>query len=299
MWEFYALSATLAWAIVTLLDKVLLERHIPSGNTYLILNGFIGLLPAAGLLVLGRQLEWANGSSVALALLAGLLESIFLLLYYKALQVADASLVAILLQGVPVITLVIGLVVFQQTFPVAAYLGIALIVAGTVVAILAGSPGRPRVEWHALWIVLPALVAISVSYSLQSYTLRSINVDTFFVAARLGQLLLGLALLLRAPVRDEFVTITGKLRPAILFIAVAIGLLSLVGAYLLNEAYALGPLALVTTTSSIQPILILLMVSLVNSIRPRTIPDEGSQMFFWRRALATGFVIAGIFLASG
>lgn len=30
MWEFFALSTALTWAIVTTLDKVLLEGHIPS-----------------------------------------------------------------------------------------------------------------------------------------------------------------------------------------------------------------------------------------------------------------------------
>ena len=298
MWVFFALSAALTWATVTLLDKVLLERHIPSGSTFLILTSLVGLLPAAGLFAFGRQWELVDGASLGIALFAGLLESVFLLLYYKALRVADAPIVAILLQCVPVITIAISLLLFHETFFFSTYLGIGIIIGGTILAILAGSPGRHHVELKAVWIVLPALLVISVSYSLQSYALRTISVDQFFVAARVGQLLLGIALLLRTEIRRHVFAITGKLSPLILSITVAIGLLDLGGAYLLNNAYAAGPLALVTTVSSIQPLLILLMITLANSIRPRTIPDEGSQAFFWRRSVATGLVIVGIFLSS-
>jgi uncharacterized membrane protein len=297
MWEFFALGAALTWAIVTVLDKVLLERHIPSGKVYLILHGLIGMLPVMGMFIFGYRFEFGDGAMLGLAVLAGLLESVFMLLYYRALQITDASMVAIFLQGVPVIAILIGLVFFHENFFLATYLGIALVVLGTALAILVGSPGHHRMEWKAIGIVLPALLAISVSYSLQSYTLRFIAVATFFCAARFGQLGFGLTMLLFSGIRNEWVSLVTKLRPMILLITIAIGLLNVLGAYLLNQAYALGSFALVTTLSSIQPILILLLVSLVNSIRPRAIPDEGSQKFFWRRAAATVLVIVGILVS--
>ena len=298
MWEFFALSTAFAWAIVTILDKVLLERYILSRNTYLILHGMIGLIPVMGMLLVGRDLRYDPLSMLALALLSGILESIFVFFYYKALQIADASVVAIFLQGVPVITMVISLVFFHENFSLLTYFGIVIIIVGTVLATLAGSPGRHRVEWKAIWAVLPALFAISISYSLQSYTLRIINVDTLFATARIGQWLVGLMLLSVPVVRNEFIGITTKLNRTLLLTTISIGLLNLLGVYLLNEAYSLGPLALVTTLASVQPILVLLIVSAVNSIRPQTIPDEGSQKFFLPRAIATALVIVGVFLSS-
>ncbi|MBI5029798.1 MAG: EamA family transporter [Chloroflexi bacterium] len=298
MWEIFALSAALAWSIVTVLDKVLLERHIPSGNVYLILHGFVGMIPVLGMALLGRPFEFADLSMLGLALLAGVLESIFMLLYYKALQITDASIVAIFLQGVPVITTFISFFFFHENFFLTTYLGIAMIVLGTILVILIGSPGQHRIEWKAMVLILPALFAISVSYSLQSYTLRFINVDTFFGTARVGQLLVGLVLLSLPIIRKEWVGIVSQLRPTIWLITIAIGLLNIFGTYLLNQAYALGPLALVTTLSSIQPILILVLISLANSIRPHLVPDEGSQKFFWRRSAATLLVIVGILVSS-
>lgn len=298
MWEFFALSAAFVWAIVTILDKVLLERYILSRNTYLILHGMIGLIPVIGMLIAGRDLHYDTLSMLALALLSGVLESIFVLFYYKALQMADASVVAIFLQGVPVVTMVISLVLFHENFPPLTYFGIGIIIAGTILATLAGSPGRHRVDWKAIWAVLPALLAISISYSLQSYTLQTLNVDTLFTTARIGQWLVGLAMLSAPSIRNEFVGITTKLNRTILLTIISIGLLNLLGVYLLNEAYSFGPLALVSTLASVQPILVLLIVFAVNSIRPQTIPDEGSRKFFLPRAIATIMVIVGIFLAS-
>jgi drug/metabolite transporter (DMT)-like permease len=297
MWEFFALGAALAWSIVSVLDKVLLERHIPSGKVYLILHGLIGVLPVIGMLILGHQFELGNVPMLGLALLAGILESVFMLLYYKALQITDASMVAIFLQGVPVVAVLIGLVFFQETLMLWAYLGIVLVVVGTVVVILVASPGQHRMEWQAIGITLPAMLAISISYSLQSYTLRFISVDTFFGAARMGQLAVALTMLLGASIRKEWVGIVSRLSPMILLITIVIGLLNVFGTYMLNQAYALGPFALVTTLSSIQPILILFLISLANSIRPRIIPDEGSQKFFWRRVIATMLVVIGILMS--
>jgi bacterial/archaeal transporter family protein len=298
MWEFFALSTALVWAIVTILDKVLLERYILSRNTYLILHGLIGLIPVLGLLLVGRGMRWDDLSMLALACLSGILESIFVFFYYKALQIADASVVAIGMQGVPVMTILISFLFLHEIFPLPTYLGITIIVLGTVLATLAKDSGQHRVDYNALWAVLPALLAISISYSLQSFVLRTINVDTLFTAARIGQLLVGLAMLSAPSVRKEFVAVTAKLSSTILLTTVCIGLLNLLGVYLLNEAYSLGPLALVTTLASVQPILVLLIVFAVNSVRPQTIPDQGGWRLLLPRAIATMLVIVGIYLAS-
>jgi drug/metabolite transporter (DMT)-like permease len=297
MWEFFALSAALTWAIVTVLDKILLERHIPSGNVYLILHGLIGMLPVVSMLILGTRFELDNLSTLGLAFLAGVFESIFMLLYYKALQITDASMVAIFLQGVPIIAVIISLVFFQETLMVWAYFGIALVVLGTILVILVASPGQHQVEWKAMGIVLPAMIAVSISYSLQSYTLRFIDVNTFFGAARVGQLAVALTLLLFASIRQEWTSIVYRLSPLIVFITIIIGLLNVLGTYLLNQAYSVGPFALVTTLSSILPILVLFLISLANSIRPQIVPDENSQKFFWRRVAATGLVAVGILMS--
>jgi drug/metabolite transporter (DMT)-like permease len=264
----------------------------------LILHGMIGLIPVMGLLLVGRGMRWDDPSMLALTLLTGILESIFVFFYFKALQIADASVVAIGMQGVPVMTILISFLFLHEIFPLPTYLGITIIVLGTVLATLAGSHGHHRPGWKALWAVLPALLAISISYSLQSFVLRTINVDTLFTAARIGQLLVGLTMLSAPSVWREFVAVTGKLSSAILLTTICIGLLNLLGVYLLNEAYSLGPLALVTTLASVQPILVLLIVLAVNSIRPQTIPDEGSRKLLLPRAIATLLVIVGIYLSS-
>lgn len=297
MWEFFALGAALAWSIVTVLDKILLERHIPSGNVYLILHGMIGMLPVVGMVILGNHFELDNLSMLGWAFLAGVLESIFMLLYYKALQITDASMVAIFLQGVPVVAVIIGLVFFQETLMLWAYFGIALVVLGTILVILVASPGHHRMEWKAMGIVLPAMIAVSISYSLQSYTLRFIDVNTFFGAARVGQLAVALTMILFASIRQEWTSIVYRLSPLIVFITIIIGLLNVFGTYLLNQSYAIGPFALVTTLSSIMPILVLFLISLANSIRPQIVPDQGSQKFFWRRITATGLVVVGILMS--
>ena len=207
-------------------------------------------------------------------------------------------MVAILLQGVPVITVGISTVFFREMFPAVTYAGIAIIIAGTVLATLAAEPGRKRMGLRAIVTVTPALLAVSISYSLQSYTLRTISVDTLFVAGRVGQLAVAAGLLCLAPIRRDLVATTARLSRGVMAIVVLVGLLNLLGVYLLNEAYARGPLALVTTLSSIQPVLVLALILVVNSIRPHTVPDEGSRRYLGPRAVATGLVIAGIFLSS-
>ena len=97
MWESFAFGTAFAWAIATLFDKILLQGRLPSRTAYLILQSVVGIVPVLGLclsngqslsvgVATGQLLPGGDPLILALALLSGMLESVFVLGYYRALQ---------------------------------------------------------------------------------------------------------------------------------------------------------------------------------------------------------------------
>lgn len=294
-WMLLALLAAFVWAIANDLDKILIENRIPEATNYLVLQGLIGLLPTSAFGLLADPGFCFDSPIIAIAFLSGLLEVVFSYFYYRALKIADASVVVTAVQIVPVFTSIIGFLFLEERFGPHIYIGMLMVVAGT--ATVAYEPDdRNNRYLLLLFLMLPAVLSVSVAYALESYSLKFIGVNTLFFWGRVGFFVGSLISLVWPRTRRVFFEFLPSLSVGLVSTLLMVELLNLLGIYLLNFAYAFGPLSLVSTLASVQPVFVLLTTVFINGIWPNTIPDNKSRERILTRIFAIAVVVAGILL---
>jgi hypothetical protein len=68
------------------------------------------------------------------------------------------------------------------------------------------------------------------------------------------------------------------------------------GTFAITLAYALGPLTLVSATRSTQPLFVMLLVWVVNSIRQGVVPDRADRRLWVLRLLPMIMIVGGVYL---
>lgn len=112
-WYIFAAATPFFYSISVFIDKYLIEKRIkdPLALTALfaLSSGILGII--IGIIVGFRNIGLFQTS---LIMFGGMLLSFYLLPYYKAMQIEDASTVIPLFQFVPVITLILSAVFLKE-----------------------------------------------------------------------------------------------------------------------------------------------------------------------------------------
>lgn len=163
---------TLKWIYLVVLSLIWGSSFI------LIKKGLIGLTPVQlgslrilfasfFLLIIGWKSLWTiNKASWKWVMISGVLGTgIPVYLFAYAETEIDSAIVAILNSGVPLLTLILGLIVFGVNFIKKQLLGILLGLTGSITLILIGAQANPSQNyWYALLVILATLLyAINVN----------------------------------------------------------------------------------------------------------------------------------------
>src|SRR5688572_15558856 len=130
-WLLLSLIAAALWGGSNVVDKIIVEKHIP---TPLIYAFFIGIYSLISALVVASTVSiqiWPIGSTV-LAGLSGILYLIYILLYFAALSRADAAVVGALGQITPIFVALWDYLIIGEVFGQVTYLGVIIIVLGSI-----------------------------------------------------------------------------------------------------------------------------------------------------------------------
>ena len=90
IWVLYALGSAVMFAFVSTLDKVLLQRYIPSSRAFIILVGFVQVLLALCVLPLASWTGYGVDDA-AIAIVSGLVTGAYLILLFWAISIQDVS----------------------------------------------------------------------------------------------------------------------------------------------------------------------------------------------------------------
>jgi len=297
-WSILALSAAFFWSVVNIADKKLVTNQFPAFANYFVLESLAGLFVALVALFMGGFQSTAY-NVLFLAFLAGLLEGPFSLLYYRALQISDVSIVVTLLQAIPIFSVLMGVFIFQEQLTLLMLLGIILIIgAGILATITDNSTKFAGFLSKAFVLMIAASFIVSISYALADYSLRFTNANTVFILARVGQVVFALGMMCARQIRKNFMRVISTLPIRIPIIILGLVILNLVGVYLQTLAYAIGPLSTVSVFLSVQPIFVLVIILSVNRMYPNRIPDKGTNKHILVRSFAVIMAVVGLAILS-
>ncbi len=162
----FALAAALSWGLADFMGAVstrrvglLLTMCIGQVVTLAVLG-----IAAATMRGSGLHLPWAD---LAALVLSGILGAAAYAGFYRALQLGPVSLVSPIFSAYAVITVLLAVLLGQETVAVAAAAGIAATIGGVVLASASGPPAQaragPRAGRAGIWLVLAAMVCWGVT----------------------------------------------------------------------------------------------------------------------------------------
>lgn len=170
----FALAAALSWGLADFMGAVstrrvglLLTMCIGQVVTLAVLG-----IAAATMRDSGLHLPWAD---LAALVLSGILGAAAYAGFYRALQLGPVSLVSPIFSAYAVITVLLAVLLGQETVAVAAAAGIAATIGGVVLASASGPPAQagqaqaakgrpgPRAGRAGIWLVLAAMVCWGVT----------------------------------------------------------------------------------------------------------------------------------------
>jgi uncharacterized membrane protein len=310
-WLSLALLGVFFWSIVNLLDKIIIERLVKQPITIAILDTIISASPALVILCVTPQ-PWLWSLLSLPVLFAGILFSVFLLTYFVALKQVDVFNVVLLFQLIPIFAIIIGVTIFDETVTYTNLIGVILILLGTLLInksdrpdrklssaeLQPTTPSKPRgaVSYKPLILLTVGLLFLVASSTLQKFSVSFLSTLSVFALLRIGALIMIPLWLLSSNTRHDFIITIRLLRPKTISIIISMSVFNVFAEFLVIAAYASGPYSLVAVVPSVQPLFVLLLTLLINTLAPYTIPDVNTGGKIWIRLSAACGVIFGVYL---
>jgi len=292
-WIWAALGSAIGFAAVTILDKIILERHVASAGTFIFLSALLqmpgALVPLAFIAFPGYPL-----SAWALAIGSGAAWGLSLVLMFSILRRQDVSLVTAVFQTSPVFVAIIAVFALSERLSGWHWVAILVTVAGAVLISLrrSGVGGRPMLgAWFFFMLVSSALSAAGLTLSKAALD-DGMSVWNLYVVRSGATVAVMLALSVRGHTLRELRILARNTNGVALFVFTE-GLLA-TGAMYLTTFALLGPVALASTVMASRPMFVFLFGILLSLGLLKVLSEPLDRASLVQRGLAIGMIIAGV-----
>lgn len=284
-WIFLSLGAALLWAIVNMLDAFILQKKIPGLRTYLAIDApLLTVISCTILAFVGIQ---TTLPTIGILLLAGLLHGTMAVLYFKSIQEQEVSRVIPLFQLNSVILIVAGAFVFGEVFSWCIYAGAGLIILGAYILSAQGPLFRSIKLHKSFWLMMGAVVALSISQLLIKNAVGTVNTATIFAWDLLGISVIGWVFFIQkfSLVKKLFWKRIGYVGLVEIFDSTAILLLTI--------ALITGPVGLVNTLGSTNIVFTLVLAIIASRWAPDFYEELIDRKNLSIKITAVTFVLIG------
>jgi drug/metabolite transporter (DMT)-like permease len=303
-WLVFAFSGPVLWAISVHLDKYLVERFFKDSDVavLLVFTAWIGVLLLPFIWLYGPDVTAPSAASIAVIMASGVLYMGAMLLYLRALQTEEASVVAPFFQASPLFGYGLAYLVLGETLSGRQMAGGGLIIVGALIVSLklhtSGSPGGGRFKARLALLMLACGFALAVSALIfKIFAIREeFWTTTFWLFV--GEAVFGAALLSIRAYRAQFFRLLRTNTAALLSINASNELINLGGG--LGSRYALlfAPLSLVQAIGSTTTLFVFLFGVLLSVALPRLGRESLSGRELAQKAVAAALVATGVALVT-
>jgi uncharacterized membrane protein len=299
-WLFFAFAGPVLWAVSVHLDKYLVDRYFKQCDVAILLlfTAFIGLLLLPFIWLYEPSVVSPGLGSIGLITLSGILYMSALLLYLRALQTEEASVVAPYFQTAPLFGYVLAYLVLGETLTARQMAGGVLIVLGTLfVSLRFGQSAR---MFKARLAVLMLACGFIMALSGLIFKIFAIQVafwtTTFWMFV--GEAIFGAAVLMIASYRRQFIEILRANTAALLSVNVSNELINLTGSLGNRYALTLAPLSLVQAVGSTTTLFVFAFGVLLSLFYPSLGREDLSGRELTQKGIAAAFVALGVALVT-
>ncbi|MGB6534907.1 MAG: EamA family transporter [Xanthobacteraceae bacterium] len=299
-WLLFAFSGPVLWAISVHFDKYLVERFFKESNVAVLLlfTAFVGLVLLPFIWFFEPSVLRLGLGGIALIMLSGILYMTGMLLYLRALQSEEASVVAPFFQASPLFGYVLAYLVLGETLSGRQMAGGAMIIVGALVVSLRFGHlgGSFKARLAMLMLACGFIMAVS-GLIFKIYALRVEFWTTIFWMF-VGEAAFGAALLMVPTYRREFLALLHANTTALLSINASNELINLGGGLGNRFALTLAPLSLVQAVGSTTTLFVFAFGIVLSLLYPRFGREDLSGRELAQKGIAAACVAAGVALVT-
>ena len=294
-WVLYALGSAITFSLVSTLDKVLLQKYIPSSRVFIILVGFVQLLLALIVLPLASFTGY-GADDAAIAIGSGLVTGAYLILLFWAISLQDVSRVVPVASTYPIFIAVIAQFFLGEELGVLAWTGICVTVAG-VGLMSFGPTARASDMGKGQTMVFALLVTASLLFGLTQIMSKVVADDmdvwTLLMWRMLGAAAVCIALLVKTQVVPD---IMRALRnpSAVGLLLLTEGALVLVAMVFTLEAIYNGPVSLASTVMATRPLFVFGLGIVLSMGASNVLNEPLEGRIIATKVLAIAMMVAGV-----
>lgn len=296
LWIFLTILGLALFAATNVMDKILRTRHLKSNLGMLM----VSMLRLGVILVFIPfiQFQAMKPFDIFLLIIAGVLWEVLIYFYIAALSFEEVSRVIPLWSLSPLFTLVLAAIFLGERFSSMDYAAFVFLVIGSVLVSTHIHQFRKMRLSKAFYLMLLAVFLIVVHFVILKYLFRSYNLWMIFFFVNLIGFLMALALLPFNKPRAALIHSIASLSKNGIALLVVQTVFSFLAYVVYNYAVLYGPLTLISALDGFQSLFIFIFTITLSRFFPRILKENISLPVLAQKAIAIGFLFAGLWLLS-
>ena len=287
-WIFYSLLSAVMFSILNVMDKIViqdLKNPIIPVTFTIIFNAVAGMI----IFYLGK-VSYLSAHNIVLAFIASILYISMAVCYFKAIKIEEISRVIPFFLITPLFVAILAAIFLGEKFGFLKYMGIFLIVAGSIFISYKGK----KIGFGKAAIFMSAgSVFLAIDLVITKYLINSSDFLTVFAYTGIGCLIMIIPVFFM--VKKNFIKELKKLKWKTGLIVFS-ELWSVMASLVFYIAAFFGPLTLVDSLRSIQPLFVLLFATLLSIFYPEVLKEEIGKKHLTLKAIAIILMVIGSYL---
>ncbi len=299
MWVILALASAACFGVVSVIDKRLLDHHLPGVSVLYLWIALVFSLYAGVVLVLtGLPLD-APRDGLGMALVSGLAVGIGLALMFAGLKLDEATRAIAITQTNPIFVALLAVFFLGETLVPAQWGAIALVVLGTMLISLRNLPGRRLLlPTRGTPLLLGSAIGLGVGFFAAKYALGNLSIWSVFALQQLGAALV-FALFARPSVWRQMASVLRR-RNTLLLLLLGEGVLPFIAILLGLAASDLGPISLVAAVLGTRPFFVFIISTVLSTARWGLMEESLTRQALGLELASIALIIVGmVALSSG
>ena len=290
-WIIFSFIAPAIMGVNTVVDKIILTKHLKNPISYLILLGLSNILyiiPATFLVDIDIGITW-----IVLSVLSGIILGFNTYLFLKVMQAEDATKVSILIRLIPIFALPISAVFLKEILHFYQYIGIFLLAIGGMV-ISAGDIDFKELKLSKSLMLITVFNIISATgVVVHKIILQHSSAWALIYWLNIGYVSVATTLLMSKKRKYDFINDLRQSKPIVYGLRLLTYLTFLIGSALTLYALKDGFASIVLGISSIQPMVVFIYVALLSILAPKVLIEDLSKASLKQKILSLALVVIG------
>lgn len=296
LWISLTIIGLALFAVTNVMDKILRTRHLKSNMGMLMVS-----MMRLGVIVIFIpfvQFQAMKPFDIFLLIIAGILWEVLIYVYIAALSFEEVSRVIPLWSLSPLFTFVLASIFLGERLSGMDYIAFTLLVIGSLLVSTHIQQFKKIRLSKAFYLMLLAVFLIVVHFVILKYLFRSYNLWMVFFFVNLIGFLMALTLLPFKKPRTALAHSVAFLSKEGIILLVMQTVFSFLAYFVYNYAVLYGPLILISSLDGFQSLFIFIFTIALSKFFPRILKENISLPVLTQKAIALGFLFAGLWLLS-